>query len=156
MEIRSTTICYSKNKAKDTRVKLQEAMMQVNLLENKLNTDPNDVILELYTEHKKYIENYNNEKANGAITRSRVDWAEYGERNSKFFLNLEKRNHNMKSITKLIKENEEEISEPKQILKYEEEFYKNLYSSPGSKYTVNEKEKAATFFKDEMLPEISE
>ena len=33
----------------------------------------------------------------------------------------------MKCITKLINEKEEEISDPDKILKYEEDFYQNLY-----------------------------
>jgi hypothetical protein len=28
-----------------------------------------------------YIEHYNNEKANGALIRSKADWAEFGEKN---------------------------------------------------------------------------
>jgi hypothetical protein len=53
-----------------------------------------------------------------------------GEKNTKFFLNLEKRNYKNKCITKLIDENEETISDDDEILKYEAKFYKNLYSTP--------------------------
>jgi hypothetical protein len=154
MEIRSTTICFSKNKSKENRTKLKEAMLQVDILEKEINNHPTDILLELYHEHKKYIENHNNEKANGAIIRSRVDWAEFGEKNSKFFLNLEKRNHNMKCITKLINENQEEINEQGKILKYEEYFYKTLYSTPQ---TANQGNNApAEMFHDKDLPKVSE
>ena len=56
-------------------------MTQVNLLENKINTNPTDETIKIYTENKKYIENYNNEKANGAITCT----TDEKEKASKFF-----------------------------------------------------------------------
>jgi hypothetical protein len=90
MEIRSTTICFSKDKAKETRQRLKNAMTNVVALENKINDNPTDEILEQYNEHKTYIENYNNEKANGAITRSRADWAEYGEKKFKILFKSRK------------------------------------------------------------------
>ena len=47
------------------------------------------------------------QKTKGAILRSRARWQEQGEHNRKYFLNLEKRNHCRKSITKLkINDNE--------------------------------------------------
>jgi hypothetical protein len=98
---------------------------------------------------------YNNNKANGVIIRSKADWAEFGEKNTKIFLDLEKRNHKMKCITKLINEQGAEIKDADLILKYEEEFYKNLYSKQKQ---VNEIEKteAANYFKDNTLPKVSE
>ena len=86
-------------------------MISINELEKEINNKPTDDILQKYNEAKRYIEEYNNEKAKGVLIRAKVDWAEHGERNTKFFLNLEKRNYDMKCITKLIDENEEEISD---------------------------------------------
>jgi hypothetical protein len=41
------------------------------------------------------------EKVRGAILRSKVRWSEAGERNTKYFLNLEKRNAINKAILRL-------------------------------------------------------
>jgi hypothetical protein len=106
MEIRSSTIYLSKNKAKETRDKIKQAMILAYKLEKEINKQPTNDILKQYLENKLYIEQYNKERANGALLRSKINWAEFGERNSKFFLNLEKRNYNMKCITKLIDEKE--------------------------------------------------
>ena len=38
-------------------------------------------------------------KTRGTIIRSRVSWYEYGEKNSKYFYNLEKTNQRKKHIT---------------------------------------------------------
>ena len=40
-------------------------------------------------------------KVEGIIIRARARWHEHGEKNSKYFLNLEKRNHIKKHIRKL-------------------------------------------------------
>jgi exonuclease III len=130
MELRSSTICFSKTKAKETRETIKEVILNVERLEKEISDQASDENLKEYNDGKKYIENYNNEKANGIMLRSKTNWIEHGERNTKFFLNLEKRNYQMKCITKLIDDQEKEINEPNQILEYEESFYKNLYSIP--------------------------
>ena len=156
MELRSSTVCFSKNKAKETRDNIKENMMIVNCLEKKINVEPTDDLLKQYSEAKQYIEDYNKEKAQGVLIRSKVDWAEHGEKNTKFFLNLEKRNHDMKCITKLIDEEEQEIDNPDKILEYEEKFYKELYSNNLQPENQTQKEQAAKIFTDETLPKISE
>jgi hypothetical protein len=118
MELRSSMICFSKSKAKETRETIKQTVLQVEKREKELNKNPTEEILEKYNEGKKQIENYNNVKASSAQLRSKSDWVEQGERNTKFFLNLEKRNYRMKCITKLTTEEDKEISEPETILKY--------------------------------------
>jgi hypothetical protein len=151
MELRSSTICFSKGKAKENREQMKKKMEHVNILENEINVDPTEERLKKYYECKKYIEDFNNEKAKGALIRSKIDWAEHGEKNSKFFLNLEKRNYNMKCITKLLDENSDEISKPDEILTYEEHFYKRLYSETN----VEAGEEITNFFKNETLLRLS-
>jgi exonuclease III len=156
MEIRSTTICFSKNKAKKVREEIKEATFNMDKLEKDMSSDPTDDIIKQYYKNKQYIEDYNNDKANGAILRSKAAWAEFGERNSKFFLNLEKRNHKMKCITKLIDEEENEITQSEKILEYEENFYKNLYSNPHKNiHEMQDQQMAENNFKDETIPKIS-
>jgi hypothetical protein len=88
----------------------------------------NDIILKEIEATKLEIEHYNNEKANGILLRSKADWVEAGEKNTKFFLNLEKRNYKNKCITKLVNEQKEELTDSEKILEYEAEYYKKLYS----------------------------
>ena len=53
---------------------------------------------------------------------------EYGERSSKYFLNLENRNYINKSITEIKISEKESVKDQSKILKLQEEFYENLYS----------------------------
>ena len=62
----------------------------------------------------------------------------------------------MKCITKLIDEQEKEISEPDEILKCEEHFYKELYSQKIQDSTPEESERIANEFKDNSTPKVSE
>ncbi len=69
------------------------------------------------------------ERTRGARIRCRVRWYEEGEKSSKYFLNLEKRNYNNKVINKLKDSKNHIVTDPNLILNEEKEFYQNLYSS---------------------------
>ena len=75
------------------------------------------------------------QKTRGAILRSRARWQEQGEHNTKYFLNLEKRNHCRKNVTKLkINDHNESTSNQFEILNEERKFYKTLYKSQNLKF----------------------
>ena len=61
--------------------------------------------------------------------RSEARWHKFGERSSKYFLNLEKRNFSSKCINKLIDGDNKTLTEPKAILEEQKKYYQNLYSS---------------------------
>ena len=62
------------------------------------------------------------------MTHSKAQWYEFGEKNNKYFYNLEKINHKKKHITSLTKDGNI-VHEPKQILEEEERFFKEIYQS---------------------------
>ena len=72
---------------------------------------------------KKELTKIVHKKTRGAMTRSKAQWYEFGEKNNKYFYNLEKINHKKKHITSLTKEDGNMVLEPKQILE-EERFFK--------------------------------
>ena len=73
-------------------------------------------------------------------------WVEHGEKNTKYFLNLEKQNYNKNVITKLKKSDGTEITDPNHILREEEKFYTNLYSPEISNFSKEELEEANIYF----------
>ena len=82
----------------------------------------------------------------GIIVRSQARWHELGERNSKYFFNLEKQNQIKMHIQKL------HISgvittDPFEILDAGKTFYENLYKSKQNSWQQNEQ-----YFKFEDLP----
>ena len=75
-------------------------------LENKLKKLENNTN---YIENLEYIDCRNKldkiyeQKINGIRIRSKCDWYEYGEKSSKFFLNLEKTRSTQSTIRNIIK-----------------------------------------------------
>ena len=87
--------------------------------------DKNIEIAKLECELKSIYEN----RAHGARIRSRVQWWEEGERSSKYFHNLEKRNAKDKSWHKILEKDNTLSYGTEKILNRQVEFYKDLYSS---------------------------
>ena len=83
---------------------------------------------EQYLAAKNELENLYNEKIEGQILRSKVQWYEDGEKSSKFFLNLEKKKGIQNTVRTLISDDGNELVENKAILKKIKDFYKTLFS----------------------------
>ena len=95
-EIRSETISYACYKAKINRE--LECKLNKNLenLAIQLAENPNEEIKQQYDQTKVELDLFISQATKGAMIRSRAQWAEVGEKNNKYFLNLEKRNSKMK------------------------------------------------------------
>ena len=61
--------------------------------------------------------------------RSRTRWYNEGEKNTKYFLSLEKRHHSNKTIKTLQLADGKLINTVREFLKESKSFYENLYSS---------------------------
>ena len=111
----------------------------------------------IYIQCKKEYENIIKIKTNGILVRSKAQWHEEGEKNTKYFLNLEKRNYNKKYIKRLINDNNEEITDPKLILEEEKLFYKKLYSSKLKKSETDKYQESCMYFLyDQDIPKLSQ
>ena len=127
--IRGKTISYSSFKKKErvTREKnLEEKLTSLNRSGGSNGNETNkDKILEVELELKKMRD----EKIRGIIMRSKAKWNIEGERSTKYFCNLEKRHFIEKVVPKLILDNDEEITDQREILREQRNFYKKLYTS---------------------------
>ena len=114
MEIRGFTIKYSKIKANE-EVALQN---KVNELVQKCEQNPSDnkILNELYATKLRLQLTIMRLKTKGAILRSKARWHEFGERNSRYFFNLEKRNYSKKTVTKLKLRNNKLTCDQSEIL----------------------------------------
>ena len=63
--------------------------------------DPTNKNASDFNTAKERLEHFYEEKLQGIIIRARARWCEYGEKKTKYFLNLEKRNHVKKHLQKL-------------------------------------------------------
>ena len=91
-------------------------------MEEKLEVNDLSVNFE-YVLAKKELERYFDKITDGIIIRSRVQWYEQGEKNTKYFLGLEKSVKQKSSIRKIIGEDGIEIEDPKLIQSEIKTFY---------------------------------
>ena len=127
-EIRGFSISYSAYKAKQNKQK--ESLLKAKLaeLEHTVSETPTPDTIDKYYNIKSELETLYVERSRGSMIRSRVQYINENENATKFFLNLEKQNYNKKCIKMLITENREEITDEKEILNEQKNYYKNLYS----------------------------
>ena len=126
--IRNHAIFYSKEKAKERRIKEESLQTDYQIATKKFEEDPTVSNQNLLNEAKDALELFYEEKTKGIIIRARARWHEHGERSTKYFLNLEKRNNVKKHIRKLLVSGAITI-DPFKILDEQKRFYHNLYKS---------------------------
>ena len=78
--------------------------MRLNQLQEKLRSNLSEVTKVEMDRVKKELAKIVNKKTRGAMTRSKAQWYEFGEKNNKYFYNLEKNKPQEKHITSLAKE----------------------------------------------------
>ncbi len=91
------------------------------------------------------------EKARGAFIRSRAKWLEFGEKNSAYFFNLEKKRGSNKRISSLYI-NDTLSNDPTAIYSHVLNFYQNLYTSSFDRNA------SSLFFHkiDSVIPKIND
>ena len=133
MEIRCMTISYANRKAKETNERELVIKDTLDRLDHIIcnNADLTNINQELkqYENLKKELQELYENKGEAAKFRSKCQWVEKGEKPTKYFFNLEKRNYSRKVISELEDEDGETINNEEQILLDVENYYKNLYSS---------------------------
>ena len=153
MEIRAFTISYSKQIAKTKKDYEKDLIQEVSRLGNIGENSSSPETVQKYIKVKNELDKISYDRTRGACVRSKARWHEFGERSSKYFLNLEKRNYESKCITSLIKENGRSIKDPKEILKEQNRFYQFLYSSQNPQ--VNDP-KFEVFFDNDKIKKLND
>ena len=112
MIIRGETVRFSKRKARNNRYEENSIITEINHLHACFNRSKTVEDLKRLEEAKRKLEQIRTPKIQGLITRSRVNWFEEGEKCSKYFLSLEKRN-TMRNSIQMIKDGEKSITDKK-------------------------------------------
>ena len=127
-EIRGFTQTYSKKKARERRDKIRLLENELKSAEHTLCVNPSDDNRKNWDRAKSNLDDEYSYITQGIIVRSRAEWVEKGEKNSKYFLNLEKANKTKSTIRKVIDHNEVQHSDPSEVLNIIKGFYSNLYA----------------------------
>ena len=149
MLIRGETVQYCKRKARKRRSKESELLSKIQIAHTEFNANKCEVNEQLLHKAKKDLESHRKPYIEGLIIRSRTKWHEEGEKSSKYFLSLEKRNIAKKSIQYLQCEGQT-ITKPDVILSL---FTKTLQE----KYSVqNEVELNSEFIRNNLSETLTE
>ena len=128
-QMRSVTIQYSIKKSKESRLLEANLVKRLDHLQSEYTTNPSASVLEQIKLCKDELDLLYEKKTNGVIVRSRANWFENGEKNTKFFINLEKRNQKQKLITNIYNDNGDLVSSTKEILNTAKDYFKSIYTS---------------------------
>ena len=99
---------------------------------NNFHSPDIDQVLREFDDLKTELQTIYTKKGNAAIFRSKCRWVEKGERPTKYFFNLERRNYNKKTISELRMEDETIIKNETQVLDAIENYFNDLYTSVSS------------------------
>ena len=126
LEIRGKTISFASYKKKTEILEEKSLIEEIEFLESKHDLDePNRVKLE---EKKSKLEILRHKKLQGMMIRSRFNWIDKGEKPSKYFCNLEKRNFVSKQMSCLETDDGNVIFDNKKIIEETKNFFEKLYS----------------------------
>ena len=129
---RICSACSNKVRARNRRAKVNELEEKLQNCTKKCDNDPSRQNVEdLECVQAEYDQLYDY-ITQGAIVRSRATWYEKGEKNNKYFLNLEKSNKNKSCLRKTLKSDGTIAVDPKTIMSELEFFYSNLYKENNS------------------------
>ena len=143
LTIRGNTIPYSSRKKKEREQNEQQLFKELEEISNKLIDNQGDNLYEVKARIERELEQIREEKTRGQLVRAKAKWIKDGEKCTKLFCNLEKRNFIDKSMQKVVLPDGSVLTEGKEILNAQKEFYESLYSSKGSK--LNEEAEKSFF-----------
>ena len=131
--MRAATISFSKTKAKSTNTRELQIKTRLDELDrficDNFNSPNINHVLKEYENLKTELQSIYDEKGRAAMFRSKCRWVENGERPTKYFFNLEKKNHNTKTITELRLEDDSTTYDKELMLEAIENYYKKLHTS---------------------------
>ena len=153
-KIRTETMIYAGHKARCKNMREKEILNKLSKLEENFNLTNDQTMLREYEICKKEWETIQTEKINGVILRSKALFAEEGEKNSKYFLNLEKRNYNNKHMKSVIDSKGNVINTPENILEEQASFFEKLYTS--NKCIEESKNLTTEFLETDDIPKLNE
>ena len=88
-KVRDFSKQYSVDKAREWKAKRNKLELRVKELDALISSNAEEILIQEYHKYKHQLEEIYNYVTQGIILHSKVDWYEYGEKFSKYFLNLE-------------------------------------------------------------------
>ena len=143
-QIKIATIEYCTQRAQNRRKKEKAIAQEIEALDRQV-AEWSENQSNSYQKLKEALENLYQERAKGAIIRTKARWIQLGEQNSKYFYQLERRNFTMQCVYQL-KENGQDVFDMQEINYIIKEYYQTLYKNQEKNLGLS---KFAQFFQPE-------
>ena len=154
LKFKSFCLQYTSNRSKNKKNIIKKLILELNKTEQQLASEPQNRELQRQTLHlKKHLELQEMKQIQGAQVRSRLRWIEEGEKNTKYFLRLEKHRSASNTISNL-QIGSGYTDDPTTILGEIRSCYVNLYKQ-NEPADSNRKIKTH-FLADEIFPTLSD
>lgn len=118
---------YGQERSKAKYNKYNTVQRKLNKLNEDLSAGKEFNLME-YENLKHELAVIENEMCQGAILRSKAKWAVEGDKNTKYFLNLEKSRRKSNAVTEILNEDGDVVKDTLGILNEEYKFYSHMYS----------------------------
>ena len=146
-DVREATMSYSCFKANEKKIKRQQLRRKLGKLEKRLacinlkSASSVKIIEKLnpkIDEVKNELEKMSLDEIQGTIIRSKLQFFEFGEKNTRYFFALEKSRAKAKTMLAVVKGNGQVVRNSQKILMEQKNFYAQLYSSnPKVSFQMN-------------------
>ena len=138
LKVREKSISLAAYQKSATTKRENELENTITILQKQLdmanyNEPQNQSIIQRINLLKRDLEKIIEHRTKGVVLRSKSQWYNEGERNTKYFLNLEKRHFKQGTISQLKIKETDFVTSDKAILSECESFYKDLYTSKVNK-----------------------
>ena len=146
--IKEYAIETTRNSTRNCNNEVVKLEREIREREKEMIQNPNDVNIQSYAATKQELNKLYDGLAEGAQIRSRAKWTEQGERNTKYFINMEKKNATKKEMKEVIDEEGNEVTGTEAILNEQKKFYQRLYKTKEMEISVDE------FLGDVPIPQL--
>ena len=153
MKIREVTIPYCSKLNKTRESEMNTLINQIDFVKNLYDESKNLVLCDILDDLNNNLEKYRRYQMDGLIIRTKANWIENGEKPSKYFCSLEKRNFVNKNIVKVVNDKNESVTNQEEILNEIKLFYQVLYQNNDDKL---EEVSLSTLLNENTVPKLSD
>ena len=121
---------YSIQKSNEEKIAISQLADYITEMENNYQ-EINEKDIQLLSRSKAELNELTTKRVKGVMFRTRTKWTMEGEKNTRYFLNLEKSKYNAKTCTSLIV-GDQTITDPSRIMQAQEDYYRKLHTSDQS------------------------
>ncbi|GFR62374.1 LINE-1 reverse transcriptase homolog [Elysia marginata] len=137
-EVKAVSQQFSKFLQTKKRNNLSLVRLNLEDLSEELSKDPtNEELQAKWIENKKKLEVIEFGKTKGAQFRAGIKWAKEGERNTKYFLNLERSRSQGNTIYSLKSDEGTIINTPQEVLIEISKYYRSLYKEDKNRQNIS-------------------